>query len=569
MQGDSPRVTGGAIGTRLAAGLTVLIALLAWLWPIGIGGKMPVGGDVTQFFLGLMGFLSEALHEGELPVWNDLWGYGFPGLAESQMGVFYPPHAILYGRMFTDLLKTQEPFTEAAYVASLVLHTLWGGLGAFWAARRMGVSGVGSALAAFAWSSSGFFLIHLAHPWGYTNGSWMPWAWGLGWSILTPGGRIPRMAPFLLSLVLVLQVLPGHFQLAFQTQVTLGLMVLWAILGRWIADLRRRRGGTTADVEGPGPALRRAGAMILAVGVVFPMAAIQLRPTARLAEMAGSQRDLEYLSGFAETPLHLVNFVAPGLFHRSPAWRPIAWDPFHTSPEECLAYIGLVPLFLAVMVMMREFRRDPAVRLLSGLALVTMFLSLGPYVPGFRFLIGVPGFSFFRAPALGPGDFAGAGDPGGQGVRPMAGVAAAWAMAPLARHRRRGVDPRGARGVRAGGVEHGGARLAAGRRVVRSGLQGHALARRPGPRKTGLELPRGDDSGAQARGRSPSARGAARVGRAPKVGGHPEPRRTAGDDLPQRVMGDGPLAGLDRDRRRPRSGGRAAHPGGAQRCCCS
>ena len=145
---------------------------------------MPVGGDVTQFFLGLMGFLSEALHEGELPVWNDLWGYGFPGLAESQMGVFYPPHAILYGRMFTDLLKTQEPFTEAAYVTSLVLHTLWGGLGAFWAARRMGVSGVGSALAAFAWSSSGFFLIHLAHPWGYTSGSLD--ALGMGTGLVDP-----------------------------------------------------------------------------------------------------------------------------------------------------------------------------------------------------------------------------------------------------------------------------------------------------------------------------------------------------------------------------------------------
>src|SRR6516165_2800140 len=113
MQGDP---SGGTrrFRTVLAAVLTVVAALLAWLWPIGIGGKMPVGGDVTQFFLGLMGFLSEALRVGELPVWNDLWGYGFPGLAESQMGVFYPPHPILYGRMST----------EAAYVASLVLHTI-------------------------------------------------------------------------------------------------------------------------------------------------------------------------------------------------------------------------------------------------------------------------------------------------------------------------------------------------------------------------------------------------------------------------------------------------------------
>ena len=76
---------------------------------------------------------------------------------------------------------------------------------------------------------------------------------------------------------------------------------------------------------------------------------MQLWPTARLAELAGDQRDFEYLSGFAATPFHLVNYVAPGLFHRSPIWRPLVWDPFHTMPEESLAYIGLVPLFLAVM----------------------------------------------------------------------------------------------------------------------------------------------------------------------------------------------------------------------------
>jgi hypothetical protein len=420
---------------RLVAVMAVVVALLAWLWPIGIGGKMPVGGDVTQFFLGLMGFLSEALRSGELPVWNDLWGYSFPGLAESQMGVFYPPHALLYGRMFT----------EAAYVASLVLHTLWGGLGAYWAARRMGVSAVGAALAAFAWSSGGFFVIHLAHPWGYTNGSWMPWAWGLGWSILEPGGRPRRWAPLLLSLVLVLQVLPGHFQLAFQTQVTLGLMVAWSLLGRWFADLRRRRREPATPIEGAGPSLRRAGAVILATAAVFPMAAIQLRPTARLAELAGGQRDFEYLSGFAETPLHLVNLVAPGLFHRSTAWRSIAWDPFHTSPEECLAYIGLVPLFLAILAIMRESRRDAAVRLLTLLALATLLLSLGPYVPGFRLLIGVPGFFFFRAPArwslamsLALAILAGKGfdrwcdwPRPGRSLRRLVIVAAAWILAVL------------------------------------------------------------------------------------------------------------------------------------------
>ncbi len=390
-----------SIGTRLAAALMVALALLAWLWPIGAGGKMPVGGDVTQFFLGLMGFLSDSLHRGEMPVWNDLWGFGFPGLGESQMGVLYPPHLFLYGPAFTGLIGGKGPSTETAYVASLVLHTIWGGLGAFWASRRMGVSAAGSALSAFAWSTGGFFVVHLAHPWGYTTGGWMPWAWGLGWSIVRPGpgGRTSRSAPFLLGLVLVMQILPGHFQLAFQTHVTLVVIVAWAILGRWWADLRRVRTRSAESPEGAWPTLRRAGVVMLAMAVVFPMAAVQLVPTARLAGMASNRRDFEYLCGFAETPLHLVNLVAPGLFHRSWAWQPIVWEPFHTSPEECLTYIGLVPLFLAVMTIAREFRRDPAVRLLTILAAATLFLSLGPYVPGFRMLIGVPGFSFFRAAA--------------------------------------------------------------------------------------------------------------------------------------------------------------------------
>ena len=74
----------------------------------------------------------------------------------------------------------------------------------------------------------------------------------------------------------------------------------------------------------------------------------------------------------------------------------MVWDPFHTSPEELLAYVGLVPLFLAGMALFREWRRDPAVRLLAILFVVTLVLSLGPYVPGFRFLIGCRGFPFFE-----------------------------------------------------------------------------------------------------------------------------------------------------------------------------
>ncbi|HWT77393.1 MAG TPA: hypothetical protein VN648_01105, partial [Candidatus Methylomirabilis sp.] len=366
--------------------LLLMAGLLLWLWPIGVGGKMPVGGDVTQFFLGLMGVLGSALREGRLPIWNDLWGYGFPGIGESQMGVYYPPHLIFYG-----LLPT-----EWAYVASLLLHTLWGALGAWWAARRFGVTPIGSSLAAFAFSASGFFVIHMPHPWGYTTGSWMPWAWALTWSLLTSRGMTLASRLFLLSLVLVLQVLPGHFQIAFLTQVGIVLMVVWFVLEPWIC-------GEWVEERTSGITFARRTRQALAIGgcliAVFPMTALQLWPTARLARLAAGQRDFEYLSGFAATPWHLVNYIAPGLFHRSPLWRPLVWDPFHTTPEELQSYVGLVPFFLAILVVLHEFRRDRSVRILAVVAATTLVLSFGPYFPGFRLLISVPGFSFFRAPA--------------------------------------------------------------------------------------------------------------------------------------------------------------------------
>ena len=98
-------------------------------------------------------------------------------------------------------------------------------------------------------------------------------------------------------------------------------------------------------------------------------------------------------------PIHFISYVAPGLFHRSPLWRPVAWDPFHTSPEELLGSIGLVPLFLALGAIVRGWRVDPAVKALVVVLGLTVVLSLGPYAPGFGWLIRLPGFSFFRAPA--------------------------------------------------------------------------------------------------------------------------------------------------------------------------
>ena len=210
----------------------------------------------------------------------------------------------------------------------------------------------------------------------------MPWIWGLGWTVARGEGR--RKEPFLLTLALAVQLLPGHFQLAFCTQVGLLVIVVEVAAER----LLRREGGLTGPC---GVLCSLAGAFCLSGGQVWP--------TLRLARLAAQGRDFEYLSGFAATPLHLVTFLAPGLFETSPLWRMLVWDPFHTSPEEYLGYVGLVPLFLGLIAVRTGWKSSETVRALVFVLLLTTLFALGPYVPGFRTLCLLPGFSFFRAPA--------------------------------------------------------------------------------------------------------------------------------------------------------------------------
>ena len=59
------------------------------------GGGL-VGGDTYPYFLPQKIVLAESFARGELPLWHNLTGLGYPLHAESQAGVFYPTNQILY-----------------------------------------------------------------------------------------------------------------------------------------------------------------------------------------------------------------------------------------------------------------------------------------------------------------------------------------------------------------------------------------------------------------------------------------------------------------------------------------
>ena len=358
----------------------VCVILFTLLWTnLGWFGRMPVGGDASRFGLGLMADLSQALAQNRVPLWNSLWGYGFPALAESQLGVFYPPHIILYKCL---------PL-ETAYTFDMALHAVWATVGAWLMARQSGRSPAASALAAITWVASGFFLVHEPHHWGWATGSWLPWIFLAGLRMIqsnqsTTADKLKKT--LILAGFIAMPVLTGHFQLGFIAMVSLGIF--------WLATIVTLD-KTTNTLMG----WRGAPYLLAAFAIALALTMAQVLPTWDLAQQANQQRDWEYLSGFAAPPTHLMGLIVPALGRTVTFWRPLIWDQFHTSPEELFFYVGLVPLWLCLLAISRKFRCDPSTKALTLTLFAVLILAAGPYVPGFSLMIRLPGFSFFRAPA--------------------------------------------------------------------------------------------------------------------------------------------------------------------------
>ncbi len=351
----------------------LLLTLVAWHFPMTVGGKMPAGGDVAGFFLPLMRSYQDAVLSGRSLLWNHNWGFGFPQVAESQTGAYYPIRWALY--RFLDL--------ETAFVAELLLHLMLAGAGAALLGRRMGLSRTGAFLAAVIFVGSGFFVSHLAHQWAYSAAAWLPWILAIvcrgtgsveGLRKRWSGGSVA-----ILAIAVALQLLVGHYQVAFFTLVAVTTTALAGCDGR--------------------PRLQALSVLMTGCLLGAGLAAIQWVQTLGLLRVAGTGgRGLAYASEFAVSPFHLaINLVLPSAFHVIPAWRPVVWDPFHTSPEEVLPAFGFVAL---VLVPLGLFSGSPRLRRIAiCLAAVGFSGAVLPFVPGVRLLLELPGIGMFRAPA--------------------------------------------------------------------------------------------------------------------------------------------------------------------------
>ena len=351
---------------------------LTWVFWNGLwsGGGL-IGGDLYTYFFPQKTFFAERLQAGEFPLWNSNIGHGFPLVAESQTGAFYPFNYFAY-RFFP--VNTAYNFVQILhYILAFVFTALY--------VKRLGYSLVAALFAGLVYTY-GWFPSRICLEWAIIGGAWLPLAlWCVESFFQTRFWRYP----ILLCFALAMQILPGHFNLAFITQLMLLVYIparIWFSLDETTEQLKPVRRFTVI-------------LLLLAFVSAYALSAVQLGPTWELKQL--SQRaevgEGSHQPGYGHIPVwYLSQVVAPW------AWYPyevnldagLAPGSDATNQVEAHLYFGIAAvLFLIFGTWRRIWTGDRRLVLLAVIGLLALLYTPGWFLPLTKHL---PGFSFFTGP---------------------------------------------------------------------------------------------------------------------------------------------------------------------------
>jgi len=396
----------------LGLGLVTLIVL----WPLGLTNRVLAGVDAFTYFLPYWAYRMAELRAGHLPLWNPYLFLGVPFLANAQAAVLYPLHWPL---------SWLAP--ERALIWSALGH-IWlaAGLAYTFARRSLRLSRPAATVSALAFGLGGFTAGRIENINQLNTVAWLP-------AVLWLSDEVARAAEAQarvrwlggLTLVIAVQLLAGHTQMAF---ISLVGLVLWRLVGLAVACAPYRRGVGEANQKGderlgPGtsawdairPArvvaavarfLHRYGFHLLPLAAIIPaclLAAGQLLPTWELSRLGLRGEGLSYRQAvsFSLRPRLLAQSLLP------PFAGGLAEAFGSEGYAEFMGYVGVAALVLAAAGVLKTLRPGHAGGIpkltvfgLLTLASVGFLLALGGYNPFYYPLWrAVPGFASFRAPA--------------------------------------------------------------------------------------------------------------------------------------------------------------------------
>lgn len=368
-------------------------AFLIWLafwFPVIIGKMQFYIRDLTFYTFPMKSYMMERFSSGEFPFWTPRLSTGLPFFAEPSHQVFYP----------LNLIFTVAPSIVQGISWFSVLHYL----GALWGmialARTLKFSKGIALWIALVYGLSGYVIAV------GDNVNYQPViTWGpLALACFIKGlqsSNFKRAFPWtaLTSIILSLLLLAGDsFNLMFLAMF-LSILTVWRF---WQRDL-------LASGLGPGW-----GAVhcFLAFALVPLIGAVQVLPTWELLSLSVRQDPLGYqeVTLWSFPPERLIEFIVPffyGSKFPQPHFVGMFLYPQFREPWVDSIFIGLIPIGLALLGLLRQPRNSLAWGMMIAMALFFGFggnafyypllLKLLPFLSSQRYL---EKFIFWMMPAI-------------------------------------------------------------------------------------------------------------------------------------------------------------------------
>ena len=309
--------------------------------------------DQTREFLTFFQVAKESLRRMEFPLWNPYIMAGTPLLANSQSALLFPLNWPFY---FMPLFL--------GFTVSALLKVLIASFGTYLFARKLSLSHPASILAGTIYPFSIFNVFWLNHP--HTNVTiFFPWLLLLA-DTITQNPTRPNMG--LLGLVVGLQLLGGHVELAFHVAFAVTLFFLFRL-----TDYRK---------DGRALFLRL---KIFAGGYTlgFFLAGILMIPFLEFLSQSATWHVRSGENPFFLKPIGFISMFLSDFF----ALR--GWSPLLIHYHAISLYVGILPLILAVVVMVGGAKRISV--FFAALCLLALDVVFG-LPPLFPLLVSLPLF---------------------------------------------------------------------------------------------------------------------------------------------------------------------------------
>ena len=331
-------------------------------WPL-LHGQTFYYGDLQLYFQPMATFWKSSIAQGRVPLWNAGILGGAPFVGSPQMWILYPS-ALLF-----------IPFSAiTALTITTVFH--FGLTGAFfytWTRRGcLQLQPLSAFLGACVWMLSGFVVAKSQFPNMLQAIAYVP---AVLWAGEVVAARANFRSVLVLTLVLSLQLLAAHAQISLFS----GYMLALYTFARWRA-MQPRRGGW-----------RILGCVAGALALTISLTLGQTLPVFEaLGATVRQSLSLFDASRFALVPWAIGTLVVPH-FYGNPM-KGVWHYPFDINIWESVCYLGIAPLFLALVAASREVRARFWVGWTLGFLWISMGVFGGLYAIAFFVLPGVARF---------------------------------------------------------------------------------------------------------------------------------------------------------------------------------